>query len=141
MATILIAADAGYLRDQLAFAFAGGDETVVTVDSGDLVRTAVAEHRPDVVDLDMQIGNMVGRRCLDLHLEEEPSAAPRPDPPPDRPLRRNFLAGRADSSHAAQPDDAGITGAGPRDDRAPVHYDRPPLGMWRSLVSAQRSGR
>ncbi len=111
MATILIAADAGYLRDQLAFAFAGGDETVVTVDSGDLVRTAVAEHRPDVVVLDMQIGNMGGPAvALDLHLEEGAGRLPRV---PillllDR-FADNFLGRRADvDAMLLKPVDAGI---------------------------------
>jgi len=110
VATILIAADARYLRDHLAFAFAGSDDTVLTVESGDTVRATVAEHHPDLVVLDMQIGNMGGPAvALDLRLEEGAGRLP---PVPillllDR-FADNFLGRRSDvDAMLLKPVDAG----------------------------------
>lgn len=111
MATILVAADAPYLRDQLAFAFAGADDTVLTVDQGAGVRPAVAEYEPDLVVLDMQIGNMGGPAvALDLRLEEGAGRLPRV---PillllDR-FADNFLGRRSDvDTMLLKPVDAGV---------------------------------
>ncbi len=111
MATILVAADASYLRDQLAFAFAGADDAVLTVDDGAAVRAAVAEHEPDLVVLDMQIGNMGGPAvALDLRLEEGAGRLPRV---PillllDR-FADNFLGRRSDvDAMLLKPVDAGV---------------------------------
>jgi CheY-like chemotaxis protein len=53
-------------------AVVGGPGTeIVEVDSGYDVGPAVAEHEPDLVIVDLQMGNMGGMAvCLDLHLEE-----------------------------------------------------------------------
>lgn len=111
MATVLIAAEAQYLRDQLAFAFVGGDDTVLTVDDGAAVRGAVDEHEPDLVVLDMQIGNMGGPAvALDLRLEE--GAGRLPHVPILLLLDRfadNFLGRRTDvDAMLLKPVDAGI---------------------------------
>ncbi|HEV2309687.1 MAG TPA: response regulator [Acidimicrobiia bacterium] len=97
MATVLIAADGGWLRDQVRTALAGPDQTVLEVTRGQDVRDAVAIQEPDLVVLDLQIDNMGGiATALDLHLEA--SAGRLPDVPIvlllDRECDR-FLAKRA----------------------------------------------
>ena len=68
--TILVAAEASWVRDQVTTAFAGPDMEVVEVRRGQDVRGAVAQHAPDLVVLDMQIANMGGIACaIDLRLE------------------------------------------------------------------------
>jgi DNA-binding response OmpR family regulator len=68
---ILIASDAAWLQEEVRSVLAGRDTTVRAVRSGFEVVPAVIEHRPDLVLLDMQIGNMGGMAtCLDLRLEE-----------------------------------------------------------------------
>lgn len=100
--TILIASDGSWIRDQVRLAFVGPDHRVLEVTSGHEVRDAVAEHSPDLVILDLQIGNMGGIAvALDLHLE---AAAWRLDPVPivlllDREADR-FLAQRTEASAA-----------------------------------------
>ena len=71
MSTILVAADAKWVRDQVRAAFAGRGQTVVEVTRGQDVRDTFGEVDPDLVILDMQIGNMGGVAvAIDLRLEE-----------------------------------------------------------------------
>ena len=71
MTTILVAADAKWVRDQVRAAFLAPGQRVVEVTRGQDVRTVFADEDPDLVILDMQIGNMGGIAvALDLRLEE-----------------------------------------------------------------------
>jgi DNA-binding response OmpR family regulator len=75
--TILVAADAQWVRDQVRTAFVGPDHEVVEVTRGQEVRDAVRRLEPDLVILDLQIGNMGGiATALDLHLEAGAGRAP-----------------------------------------------------------------
>jgi len=68
--TILVAAEAAWIRNQVQTAFVEPGQRVVEVSRGQDVRKAVAEYEPAVVVLDMQIGNMGGIAvALDLRLE------------------------------------------------------------------------
>jgi DNA-binding response OmpR family regulator len=68
--TILVAAEAAWIRNQVQTAFVGPGQRVVEVERGQDVRKAVVEYEPSVVILDMQIGNMGGVAvALDLRLE------------------------------------------------------------------------
>jgi DNA-binding response OmpR family regulator len=70
METILVAAEAAWVRNQVTTAFVAPGQRVVEVERGQDVRGAVAEYEPSVVVLDMQIGNMGGIAvALDLRLE------------------------------------------------------------------------
>jgi len=67
---ILVAADAAWVRDLVRSACAGPGQRVIEVTRGQEVRPTVAAEQPDVVVLDMQIGNMGGIACaIDLRLE------------------------------------------------------------------------
>ena len=109
--TILVAADAKWVRDQVRAAFVSHDQEVVEVTRGQDVRTAFAEYDPDLVILDMQIGNMGGVAvAIDLLLEESAGRLDRAnimlllDREADR-----FLAQRADVDvDLVKPVDAGI---------------------------------
>lgn len=69
--TILVAADAQWVRDQVRAAFVGPGQSVVEVTRGQDVRAAFADYEPDLVILDMQIANMGGIAvAIDLRLEE-----------------------------------------------------------------------
>ena len=71
MSTILVAADAAWIRQQVRAAFATSDVNVIEVTRGQEVIAAVREHSPELVVLDMQIANMGGVACaIDLRLEE-----------------------------------------------------------------------
>ena len=71
MTTILVAADAKWVRDQVRMAFLDKNQQVVEVTRGQDVRATFADVDPDLVVLDMQIGNMGGVAvALDLRLEE-----------------------------------------------------------------------
>jgi DNA-binding response OmpR family regulator len=71
MTTILVAADARWVRDQVRAAFLSPNQQVVEVMRGQDVRDTFAEVSPDLVILDMQIGNMGGIAvAIDLRLEE-----------------------------------------------------------------------
>ena len=108
--TILVAADARWVRDQVRGAFVGPDQRVVEVTRGQEVRDAVKREAPDLVVLDLQIGNMGGvAAALDLRLEESGGRLPRAtillllDREADR-----FLAKRADVNGVlVKPVDAG----------------------------------
>ena len=110
MATVLVAADGKWVRDQVRTALAASDTTVIEVTKGQDVRAAVAEYEPDLVILDMQIANMGGVAvAIDLHLECGAGRLPEPrillllDREHDR-----FLAQRADAdAELVKPVDAG----------------------------------
>jgi len=96
--TILVAAEAPWVRDLVRATFTGPDQRVVECERGQDVRRAVAELGPDLVILDLQIGNMGGVAvALDLRLEAGEGRLP--DTPivllVDREADR-FLARRAD---------------------------------------------
>jgi DNA-binding response OmpR family regulator len=77
MSTILVAADAEWVRNQVRAAFVTADSAVVEVTRGQDVIAAVREHAPRLVVLDMQIGNMGGIACaIDLRLEEDAGRLP-----------------------------------------------------------------
>jgi DNA-binding response OmpR family regulator len=77
MAKVVVAADGKWIRDQVRAALASSETEVVEVTSGQDVRGAVAEHAPDLVVLDMQIGNMGGvATAIDLHLEADAGRVP-----------------------------------------------------------------
>lgn len=70
MTTILVVSDAPTVRRDVISVIGGPDMAVVELSTGFEVRAAVAQHRPDLVIADLQIGNMGGVAiCLDLHLE------------------------------------------------------------------------
>jgi DNA-binding response OmpR family regulator len=109
--TILVAADARWVRDQVRGAFVGPDQRVVEVTRGQEVRDAVKREEPDLVVLDLQIGNMGGvAAALDLRLEESGGRLPRAtillllDRDADK-----FLGRRADvDAMLVKPVDAGV---------------------------------
>jgi len=77
MAKVVVAADGRWIRDQVRTALASSDTEVFEVTRGQDVRAAVAEHAPDLVVLDMQIGNMGGvATAIDLHLEGDAGRVP-----------------------------------------------------------------
>jgi len=74
---VVVAADGKWIRDQVRTALASSATQVVEVTRGQDVRVAVAEHAPDLVVLDMQIGNMGGvASAIDLHLEADAGRVP-----------------------------------------------------------------
>jgi DNA-binding response OmpR family regulator len=74
---ILVAADARWVRDQVRAALVSPGQEVIEVVRGQDVRGAVAEHHPDLVMLDLQIGNMGGIAvAIDLRLEESGGRLP-----------------------------------------------------------------
>lgn len=77
MTTILVAAEAKWVRDQVRSAFVGPGQEVVEVTRGQDVRDTFAEIEPDLVVLDLQIGNMGGVAvAIDLRLEESGGRIP-----------------------------------------------------------------
>jgi CheY-like chemotaxis protein len=69
--TILVASDAPTLRSDVEAVVSGPDVEVRAVRSGPEVVAFVAEESPDLVIVDMQMGNMGGMAvCLELRLEE-----------------------------------------------------------------------
>jgi len=68
--TILIAADGAWIRDLVRSAFVAPGQEVVEVVRGQEVIDAVRRTEPDLVIVDLQIGNMGGIAvAIDLHLE------------------------------------------------------------------------
>jgi DNA-binding response OmpR family regulator len=68
---VLIASDAAWVRDEVEVVLSGPDDVVRHVTTGTAVLPAVREQVPDLVVLDLQIGNMGGMATsLDLRLEE-----------------------------------------------------------------------
>ncbi len=77
MTTILVAAEAKWVRDQVRSAFVSPGQEVVEVTRGQDVRAKVQELEPDLVVLDLQIGNMGGVAvAIDLRLEESGGRLP-----------------------------------------------------------------
>jgi CheY-like chemotaxis protein len=75
--TILVAAEAKWVRDQVRSAFVGPGQEVVEVTRGQDVRAKVDELEPALVVLDLQIGNMGGVAvAIDLRLEESGGRLP-----------------------------------------------------------------
>jgi DNA-binding response OmpR family regulator len=71
MPDVLLATDADWIHDEVDAALADDDTTVLRVTAGRDVLPAVDEHDPDLIVLDLQIGNMGGMAtCLGLRLEE-----------------------------------------------------------------------
>jgi CheY-like chemotaxis protein len=69
--TILVASDAPTVRHEVASVTDGPDVEVVQVASGPEVVDAVLADPPDLVVVDMQMGNMGGMAvCLELRLDE-----------------------------------------------------------------------
>ena len=78
MADILVATDADSIRDEVEAALATDERPVRWVRHGMDVPPAVAETTPDLVVLDLQIGNMGGMAtCMALHLEAGAGRLPR----------------------------------------------------------------
>src|SRR3989442_4866150 len=74
---IVVAADAQWVREQVRTAFVAPGQEVIEVTRGQDVRDAVAEHEPDLVVIDLQIGNMGGfATAIDLRLEESGGRLP-----------------------------------------------------------------
>jgi CheY-like chemotaxis protein len=67
---IVVAADAKWVRDLVKSACTGRGQQVIEVTRGQDVRDLVGREQPDLVVLDMQIGNMGGVAvAIDLRLE------------------------------------------------------------------------
>ena len=74
---MLLATDADSLAEDVFAALADEDMVVSRVRAGVDVRPAVTELKPDLVVLDLQIGNMGGvAASLDLRLEAEAGRVP-----------------------------------------------------------------
>ena len=102
MPTILVAADAQWVRDQVRSAFVGPGQEVVEVTRGQDVRTTFAEVDPDLVVLDLQIGNMGGVAvAIDLRNEESGGRLPR--------ARILLLLDRRDDAFIARRADVDLT--------------------------------
>lgn len=70
MSTIIVAADAKWVRDLVKSACTAPGQQVLEATRGQDVRDLVGEHSPDLVVLDMQIANMGGLAvAIDLRLE------------------------------------------------------------------------
>jgi DNA-binding response OmpR family regulator len=68
---ILIASDAAWIHAEIRAVLSGPDTRVTGVQAGEEVLAEVQNRHPDLVILDLQIGNMGGMAtCLDLRLEE-----------------------------------------------------------------------
>jgi DNA-binding response OmpR family regulator len=77
---VLIATDADAVFDEVDASLADESTTTVRVRAGMAVGDAVAEGRPDLVILDLQIGNMGGIAAC-LHLRHEAGEGRLPDVP------------------------------------------------------------
>jgi DNA-binding response OmpR family regulator len=70
VAQVLVATDSDSVAEEVFAALAEGDTVVSRVRAGADVRPVVAELKPDLVILDLQIGNMGGiATSIDLRLE------------------------------------------------------------------------
>lgn len=70
MSTIIVAADAQWVRELVKSACTAPGQVVLEATRGQDVRDLVGEHSPDLVVLDMQIANMGGLAVtIDLRLE------------------------------------------------------------------------
>jgi DNA-binding response OmpR family regulator len=99
VSTIVVAADAKWVRDLVKSACTAKGQRVIEVTRGQEVRDLVGREQPDLVILDMQIGNM-GGVAVSIDLRLEGSAGRIPDTSIllllDREADR-FLAKRADA--------------------------------------------
>jgi CheY-like chemotaxis protein len=69
--TVLVASDAPTLRREIEAVISGPDITVKAVTSGPEVLASVTAESPDLVIVDMQMGNMGAMAvCLELRLQE-----------------------------------------------------------------------
>ena len=74
---MLIATDADWIFDEVDAALTEGDTTVRRISRGADVLPAIAEAQPDLVVLDLQIGNMGGMAaCMAIRLEESGGRLP-----------------------------------------------------------------
>jgi DNA-binding response OmpR family regulator len=99
MTEVLIATDADAVFAEVEAALVDETTTIVRVREGQAVATAVAESTPDLVVLDLQIGNMGGIAAC-LHLHHEAGAERLPEVPVMMLLDRQadvFLARRSDA--------------------------------------------
>ena len=78
MSTILVAADAQWVRNLVKMACLSPGQRVIEVTRGQEVRAAVREYEPEVAVLDMQIANM-GGIAVSIDLRLEASAGRLPD--------------------------------------------------------------
>jgi len=102
MTTILVAAEAKWVRDQVRSAFVSPGQEVVEVTRGQDVRDSVAAIEPDLVILDLQIGNMGGVAvAIDLRLEESGGRLPH--------VRILLLLDRRDDAFIARRADVDLT--------------------------------
>ncbi len=77
MPNIVVASDAAWVRDHVRAALCGPGFDVIEVEAGRDVRQVVAEREPDLVIVDLQIGNMGGMAvAIDLRLEESGGRLP-----------------------------------------------------------------
>jgi DNA-binding response OmpR family regulator len=77
MPTVLVASDADWVRDHVRAALCGPGFELIEVERGQDVRRAVDEREPDLVIVDLQIGNMGGMAvAVDLRLEESGGRLP-----------------------------------------------------------------
>jgi DNA-binding response OmpR family regulator len=77
VADVLIASDSPGIRDDIESVVGDAGTTVRWVKQGAEVLPAVAEREPDLVVLDLQIGNMGGMAtCMELRLEESADRLP-----------------------------------------------------------------
>ncbi len=97
MPTVLIATDADWIFDEVDAALSDEDTTVVRVRRGRDVSAAARQIEPDLIVLDMQIGNMGGiATALNLEQEFEDDTTPAApillllDRPADVPLARRW---------------------------------------------------
>lgn len=71
MRTVLLATDADWIADEVEAALDDDDTEVLRVRTGEEVPALTAELEPDLVILDLQIGNMGGMAaCMELRLDE-----------------------------------------------------------------------
>jgi DNA-binding response OmpR family regulator len=74
---ILVASDSAAVREEVISFLSSHDTVVTAVTSGSAVAPAIRANPPDLVVLDLQIGNMGGMAtCLDLRLEESGGRLP-----------------------------------------------------------------
>jgi DNA-binding response OmpR family regulator len=77
MPKVMVASDASWVRDQVKAALVNPGFEVIEVSRGQDVRRVVGEVDPDLVVVDLQIGNMGGMAVsIDLRLEESAGRLP-----------------------------------------------------------------
>lgn len=80
MTAVLVATDADWIHAEVDAALADESTQVFRVDAGRQTPAAVAETEPDLVVLDLQIGNMGGIATF-IHLRQEAEEERLPDAP------------------------------------------------------------